>query len=254
MREAFMAKIAVTSNAAATISPSSKRMTRFSHTLLLCGVAAGPLYVVVGLIQVLIREGYDPTRHALSLMSNGELGWIQITNFLVTGLLVIACAVGMRQVLNGGRGGTWGPLLVGTYGLGLIGAGIFVADPGLGFPPGTPESPPAAISQHGLLHFVAGGIGFLGLIAACFVFARRFAALRQRGWAAYSATTGLIFFAAFLGIASGSNKAWVIVIFTAAVVLTWAWLSMVAARLIRLAFIVEPESAETQHPSHKGQR
>ena len=95
-------------------------MTRSSNFLLLCGVVAGPLYVVAGVFQICGRVGFDPTRHALSLMSNGDLGWIQIANFLVTGLLVIACSVGMREVLHPGWGGTWGPLLVGLYGVGLI--------------------------------------------------------------------------------------------------------------------------------------
>src|SRR6059058_4241265 len=104
----------------------------------------------------------------------------------------------MRQILTGSRGGTWGPILVGIYGLGLIGAGFFVADPALGFPPGTPADA-HAVSWHGLLHFVSGGIGFLGLIAACVVFARRFGARKQWGWAVYSLTTGVLFFAAFFG-------------------------------------------------------
>ena len=50
--------------------------------LLKCGVLAGPIYVVVGLLQVLLREGFDIRRHALSLMSNGDLGWIQIASFI----------------------------------------------------------------------------------------------------------------------------------------------------------------------------
>jgi hypothetical protein len=223
---------AFASNAGATISPSSKRITRSTNILLLCGVAAGPLYIIVGMTQMLTRAGFDPARHALSLMSNGDLGWIQIANFLVTGSLVLAAAVGMHRVLHPGRGGTWGPLLIGLYGLGLIGAGFFVADPALGFPPGTPPGPPVTVSLHGMLHFASGGVGFLGLIAACFVFARRYAALQQRGWAAYSAATGLAFLTAFFGIASGSNNAWIIVAFTAAVVLAWLWLSLVAARLM----------------------
>jgi hypothetical membrane protein len=91
--------------------------TKVPRVLLACGVVAGPLYVVVGLIQMFIHDGFDIRRHALSLLSNGDLGWIQITNFLVTGLLVIAGAAGMRRVLHGSRGGTWGPLLIGVYGV-----------------------------------------------------------------------------------------------------------------------------------------
>ena len=82
-----------------------------TRALLVCGVIAGPIYVAVGLIEILIRPGFDITRHELSLMSLGDLGWIQIANFLATGLLVIAGSIGMRRVLHPGRGGTWGPLL-----------------------------------------------------------------------------------------------------------------------------------------------
>jgi len=215
---------------------NTSRDAKLTRVLLLCGVVAGPLYVIVGAIEMLTRPGFDPTRHDLSLMSNGDWGWIHISLLILTGLLTIAGAVGMRRVLRGGRGGTWGPLLLGIYGLGLIGAGFFTADPALGFPPGTPADA-HAISWHGLLHFICGVIGFLGLIAACFVFARRFAAQRQRGWVAYSVATGVIYLAAFAGIAVGSNSVGVIttvviLAFSVAVVLGWAWVSAMAAKLL----------------------
>lgn len=209
---------------------------KLTRALLLCGVVAGPLYVIVGAIEMLTRPGFDPTRHDLSLMSNGDWGWIHISLFILTGLLTIAGAFGMRRVLHGSRGGTWGPILLGIYGLGLIGAGFFTADPALGFPPGTPANA-HAISWHGLLHFICGGIGFLGLIAACFVFARRFAAQRLRGWAVYCIATGVIYLVTFVGIAVGSNSAGVItkiviLAFSVAVVIGWAWVSAMAARLL----------------------
>lgn len=206
-----------------------------TRALLACGVAAGPLYVVVGAIETLTRAGFDLRRHSLSLLSNGDRGWIHITMLVGTGLLTVAGAVGMRRMLGDGRDGTWGPRLVGAYGVGLIGAGVFVADPALGFPPGTP---PAAdrVSWHGLLHLVSGGLGFLSLIAACGVFAGRFASLKQRGWALFSVATGAIYLAAFVGIATGSQQegailTFVNLAFTGAVVLGWAWISTMAARL-----------------------
>jgi hypothetical protein len=215
---------------------SSEATTKLTRALLSCGVVAGPLYIIVGVIEILTRPGFDPTRHDLSLMSNGDWGWIHISLLILTGLLTIAGAVGMRRVLHGSRGGTWGPLLIGLYGLGLIGAGIFSADPALGFPPGTPADA-HTISWHGLGHIISGSVGFLGLIAACFVFARRFSALKQRGWAAYSVATGVIFFAAFAGIASGSNNVGVIttvviLAFSVAVVLAWAWISVLSVKLL----------------------
>src|SRR5690349_14352106 len=110
--------------------------SKLTNALLVCGMIAGPFYIVVGVIQALTRPGFDILRQDLSLLANGDLGWIQITNLVLSGLLVIAFAFGMRRVLHGSRGGTWGPLLVGVYGLGLIGAGFFTADPAFGFPPG----------------------------------------------------------------------------------------------------------------------
>jgi hypothetical protein len=200
--------------------------------LLCCGVLAGPLYIVVGLVQALTRDGFHLTRHDLSLLANGRLGWIQIANLVATGLMTIAAAAGVRRSWRGVRGGTWAPILLGVYGAGLVAAGIFVADPTLGFPPGTPNGP-GAVSWHGLLHFVAGGIGFLALIAACFVVASHFSTDRRRGWAVYSRVTGLVFFAGFVGIASGSGNPATVLGFWVAVIAAWAWLSALSIHLYR---------------------
>jgi hypothetical membrane protein len=222
-KEKIMEK--VTSTAAKPVATTS--MTR---VLLACGVVAGPIYLVVGLIQAFTRPEFDITRHSLSLLSNGDLGWIHITNLVVSGLLVMAGAVGMRQALLDGRGKVWGPVLVGVYGLGLIGSGFFVADPAFGFPPGTPADA-NAVSGQGLMHFVSGGVGFLSLIAACLVFARRFASFGQRGWTVFSIVTGIVFLAGFAGIASGSGSGWSLAGFWIGLVLAWAWVSALSARL-----------------------
>jgi hypothetical protein len=163
--------------------------TTQTKRLLACGIVAGPLFVAVGLIQAFTREGFDLSRHPLSLLSLGDLGWIQIANFVVTGGLFVACAVGMGRVLRPGRGGTWGPLLVGVLGVGLIVAGVFVTDAGAGFPPGAPAGAPERISWHGILHSVGFVLAVNGMMVGCLVFARRFVALKQRGWAAACVAT-----------------------------------------------------------------
>src|SRR2546430_10313446 len=190
--------------------------TRVTRTLVAYGVIAGPLYVLGSLLQALTRDGFDLTRHTWSLLSNGALGWIQITNFVLTGLMTVAFAVGLRRALGTGRGATWAPRLVAGYGLSLVGAGIFRADPALGFPAGTPQDATAG-SWRGMLHVVCGGIGFSCLIAACFVIARRFATEGRPGWAAYSRVTGVVFLAGFAGIASGAGNAGTVLAFVAAV-------------------------------------
>ena len=204
-------------------------------TLLYCGVVAGPLFTVVAIIEMLTRSGFDLRRHDLSLLSNGPLGWIQIATFVVAGLLTIAAAAGMRRVLRSGRGRTWGPLLIAVYGLGYIGAGVFVADPMNGFPPGTPDGLPGSASWHSWMHLISGSLGFLALIAACFVFARRFS--RQRGWMAYSVATGVAVLGAVIGISSGSQSAATIIGFFVAATLGWAWLSGVSTRLLAEATV-----------------
>ncbi len=113
---------------------------RVTKSLLGYGVIAGPFYVVVALAQAVTREGFDLARHQWSLLSNGANGWIQIANFVVTGLMVIAFAVGLRRALEPGRGARWAPRLIGVYGASLIAAGIFRADPALGFPVGAPRA------------------------------------------------------------------------------------------------------------------
>jgi hypothetical protein len=221
-----------TSSRSRSLRPASPTIA-----LLAGGIAAGPLYILVGAIEMLTRPGFNPTRHDLSLMSNGDFGWVHISLLIVTGLLVVASSVGMRQALREGRATLWAPLLIGLYGLGLVGAGIFVADPAYGFPPGTPADA-HAVSWHGLLHFVSGAVGFVGFIAACFVIARRFSSRHERGWAAFSRVTGAVFAAAFLGIAAGAQQGGlvstvVILAFTAAVVLGWTWLSAMQLQLTK---------------------
>ena len=202
-----------------------------TQTLLRAGIAAGPLYILVGLAQALTREGFDVRRHALSQLSNGEAGWVQVANFLVCGLLVICGAIGVRRQIAGQRAGTWGPILLGVYGIGLIGAGVFPADPGRGFPLGTPDQ--VALSREGLLHFAFGGLGFYALVAACQVFARRFFAQRQRAWAICSVVTGVGFLASFIAVASGSTSATVMLLFYAAVAWIWLWHTALVARMAR---------------------
>ena len=158
------------------------------RNLLYCGIVAGPLFIAASLIQALTRTGFDLARHPLSLLSLGSLGWVQILNFVVSGILYVLGAVGQRAALRQSRGGTWGPLFVGFSGIGLIIAGVFTADAGAGFPPGAPAGAPT-MSWHGLLHEIGFMLSFVGAIGACAVYARRYAALGRRGWMVAASAT-----------------------------------------------------------------
>lgn len=158
---------------------------------LAAGLAAGPLFLVTGLVQAATREGFDLTRHPLSLLALGDGGWVQVANFVLSGALVVASATGMRRVPEAG---TWGPRLVAVFGAGLVLAGVFVTDAGAGFPAGAPAGAPE-MSWHGILHEVGFGVAVLGWTVACAVFTRRFAASRRWGRAAATAGAALATFA-----------------------------------------------------------
>ncbi|WP_157252154.1 DUF998 domain-containing protein [Nonomuraea typhae] len=190
--------------------------TRVTRTLLTAGVVAGPLYVAVGLAQAFTREGFDLTRHQWSLLANGELGWIQVANFLVAALATGAAAVGMHRA----GGSPWASRLIAVYALSLVGAAVFKADPAMGFPAGTPEGP-GVISAGGMLHLLCGLIGFVAVGAACFVVARRFGPL-------YSRVTGVLFLLGFAAVAIGAGAVWANLAFTAAILLIWTWLAVVS--------------------------
>lgn len=206
---------------------------RITKSLLGWGIIAGPVYITTAAVEVATREGFDPLRHSLSLMSNGAYGWVHITLLILTGLLTIAAAVGFYRSRYTGIDRAWAPYLLALYGVGLVGAGIFSADPALGFPVGTPADA-NDVSWKGIMHFVSGGIGFLGLIGACLSFARTFSRLGQKVLAVFSAATGVAFLAAFADIATGQGSATSIVAFSGAVILSWCWLSAVSLVVYRL--------------------
>jgi hypothetical membrane protein len=210
------------------------RESRITKSLLGYGVIVGPAYVAVALAQALTRPGFDLSRHPWSMLANGEHGWVQVANLVVAGLMTIAFSVGLRRSLTPGVGSGWGPRLVAVFGASLVAAGVFRADPALGFPAGTPEGP-GEVSWHGLFHFAAGGVGFTCLAIACFVVARRYSAEGRRGWAAISRVVGVVFLTGFAAMASGAAGAAGILSFTGAVVLVWVWVSAVSVDRYRRA-------------------
>jgi len=198
--------------------------------LLGAGVIAGFLFVLVPLMEMFIRPGFDIKRHAISVLSLGELGWIQIATFLVTGGLTVACAIGMRRVMYPGPSGAWGPLLIGIFGFGMIAAGIFSTDPSFGFPPGAPAGMPTAMSWHAILHSIAFFMAFTALPVACFVFVRRLASLGQTGWVAYCLATGVAT-PALIALGMGSIIASGVAFFLAGI-LVCVWVMAIAIHLM----------------------
>lgn len=193
------------------------------------GIISTPLFYVVALAQVFTRSGFDLRRHAISTLTLGDLGWLQSLSFIVTGLLALLAAVGMRGLLKSGKAGTWGPLLIGIYGIGMVGGGLFRPDPGFGFPAGAPEGMPASMSSEAMMHSIAFFVAFLSLLAACIVFARRFSATGDQGWKTYCIITACL--SPLLAIAGMGLSSWPGVMMGIAGLVAFGWVSMIAARL-----------------------
>jgi hypothetical protein len=201
--------------------------------MLAAGAVGALLFVVVFLVAGAARPGYNPLRHPVSSLAIGGDGWVQVANFVVTGLLLLAFAGGLWA---DGETGRWVPLLLGLLAVGLVGAGVFVADPIGGYPPGTPQQP--VRTSAGALHDLFSTPVFTALPAACFVLARRFAVRGRPGWAAYSAGTGAVFLAAFVlsSLGFAQQPAFVAVgglCQRLALVVGLAWIAAVAVHLLR---------------------
>lgn len=174
---------------AATTATTSAADARTRRQL--AALALGfPLWAAVSVAQAATREGFDILRHPLSLLSTGDLGWLQIANFVVAGVVALVGALGLRTAMRGTPGGVWAPRLVAAAGIGLVGAGFLVMDPGANFPVGAPDDLPL-VSWHAVGHMVAGTVSFTALIAACFVLARHLTRTGRRGLAIACRVAGL---------------------------------------------------------------
>jgi len=82
-----------------------------NKTLFSAGMAAGPLLMGLAWLQAMTREGFNLVRHPMSSLSLGDLGWIQIANFILAGCLIIGAAVGLKRLMEG-PGSTWAPRML----------------------------------------------------------------------------------------------------------------------------------------------
>jgi hypothetical protein len=155
-----------------------------------CDACGWVLFVAIFLVAGATRPGYDAWQQAISALSLGPDGWVQRTNFLVLGALLVASALGWRQALKPGTGSRLYPLLKCITGMSLIGAGIFSQDPTPSYPPGAVPTGP---TMQGNIHQMCAFVSVTALALSCFVLARRLAVEpRWRGWATYAVISGVM--------------------------------------------------------------
>ncbi len=233
----------MTASSGGRSTPKTRTLT---GTLLLCGAIAGPLFLLTVLIQDYTRPGFNPRLVPLSYLSLGDWGWVQIGNFVLAGVLNLLFAAGLWRRLHPGRAGTWGPLLIGAYGLGLMAAGVFLVDPANGFPPGVPAA--TALSWHAAMHDLAGSFVFAMLAAALGVFARFFLERKERWWACYCLSSAVLLILFFFSTGSPSAA------LTAGFLRLGTLVGWMTASLIAIKLLCIPERRFTTEGKQREER
>jgi hypothetical protein len=141
------------------------------RTLVLAAIGA---FVVVVILEDILRTDVSATRHWVSHLSLGRWGWINIAALTLLGGATLTTAGAIRSA----SAGKWASRWVAVAGVGLIVAALFVSDA----PPRTAY--PEAVTWHGQIHDLGGGLTFVGLFAIA-VTTRR---LVHGPWGALSAT------------------------------------------------------------------
>ena len=193
------------------------------------GALAGPVFVTVAVAQMLVRPGFDISVHPISALSLGSAGWVQIANFVAAGLVTMVTAAALRRRMRGTPGGAWGPLLVGVFGLGMALAGVFVTDPALGFPIGTPDAMPEQLSGSAIVHNVAAQSAFAACAVAAVVFAFHYRRAGRTGLAQWSMAVPVLLVVVMVApVPVGMS-----IRLLAGTVVLFAWLSTVCATAAR---------------------
>ena len=238
---------------ASLVNPASIPGTRQAWTrrLLRCGVAAGPVFVAVFLVEGIVRDGYRPLRHPVSSLALGPRGWIQAGNFAVAGTLFLAGAAGLARAGDAAASRA-APALIGAAGAGLIGAAAFPTDPVSGYPPGTPDALTRP-TRTGIAHNLAAVPVFAGLPAAALASGWRSWRVGQHRFGLYSVGTAVTMLTtmALAGAGFGQSPGLINLggLFQRASIITgFAWLTALSAQALRRTPLPQ------HHPTRQAER
>lgn len=195
----------------------------------------GPiLFVLVFSLDSFLKPDYSAMSQPISYLEVGVNGWIQSTNFIGLGLLLILFALGFFQRM--GRLIDRQSLLVST--ILLLLAGLAFANDGVFIPAAPTESPNA---MHAVLHTIGFEVIFFSLCIAYLIIGwqlRKTAGWSGYGW--YSIITGLItvvpalfvLISLFASPAGTQNPSFVGLINRIFVVTTLAWYVVMGIRVL----------------------
>ena len=199
-------------------------------------VALVAFFPVTVVILNLVQLGhYNPAADAISLLALGRGGLALNVAFIAGGVATFITAWVLRRTV---ARAVAGPLLLGFFGCTSVVSGLVDT---------TPDNAPATAASQ--VHQFAGVLGFLAVIAAMFVFARRFRndpAWRDYArptllWAIAAAVTFLCVPAAPASLFGAAQCAHVV-----------TWMSWMFVTMIRVRSLAAPHAPAGQEPGHLG--
>jgi len=171
-----------------TTAPPPRRHSALPSALaLLPAAAAGSVLYFIGdlAVQHVLRPSYDPMRAFVSTFVIGRYGSLQVVAFFALAVGLLCLAVGLRRVLPTSMWLRAGLLLLVVCGVAAALAGAFTTDL-----PGTDST------VSGIVHAVAGDIGYLALVGAMLAVSLHLAGdqrwRRLFGWSAGLALLGVV--------------------------------------------------------------
>jgi hypothetical protein len=148
-------------------------------------VVGAALFLSSATVHGEMIPGFDGWHQSVSALALGPYGWIQALSFAVFGSLVLVTVPAWRQILAGGTGATWFPILATALGTSFILLSLFPQDPAPGYDPaGLALTEPTTT---GLIHLALAGVMAAAFVGAMLVLGARFASNPHwRGWATWS--------------------------------------------------------------------
>jgi hypothetical protein len=135
-------------------------------------LAGGALFLAITTVQGIIRDGFDPWQQAMSALSLGPGGWVQMINLIGLGVVMLSTVPTWRRILAGGTGHTAYPVLTAIVGASFVVVGMVRQDPAPGYDPaGLALTSPTPL---GLVHLAVAGVAALASVASLAVMAVRF--------------------------------------------------------------------------------